>query len=189
VLDVFDQQAQRTGGGWALGTAARCRGLLTDDAPGEYFDVAVDHLQAVPAPFEVARTHLCSGERLRRAGRRTAARQALRLAIDEFDRLAAHPWTARALAELRATGANPRRRHSHADRDQLTAHELQVALIVANGASNREAAATLFLSPKTIEFHLAHIYRKLGVHTRTQLAALAAKRGWLARPPAATNQA
>jgi DNA-binding CsgD family transcriptional regulator len=188
VLAALDQQAEHTGGRWALGTAARCRGLLTDDSPDGCFDVAVEHLRAVTAPFELARTHLCRGERLRRAGRRTDARRALRLAIDEFDRLGAHAWTRRARAELRATGGDPRRRRGRAERDQLTAHELQVALIVANGASNREAAAALFLSPKTIEFHLAHIYRKLGVHTRTQLAALAAKRGWLARTPAATNQ-
>jgi DNA-binding NarL/FixJ family response regulator len=72
-----------------------------------------------------------------------------------------------------------RRAPKGSDRDQLTAHELQVALVVANGATNREAAAALFLSPKTIEFHLAHIYRKLGVHTRTELAGVAARRGWL----------
>lgn len=179
VLEVLDWQAHRTGGRWALGTAARCRGLLTDDAPGEYFDAAVEHLRAAGAPFEVARTHLCRGERLRRAGRRTAARGALGQASDEFDRLGAHPWTKRARVELRATGASPRRRQSRADGDQLTAHELQVAVIVANGASNREAAAALFLSPKTIEFHLGHIYRKLGVRTRTELAGIAAQRGWL----------
>ena len=189
VLAVLDQQAERTGGRWALGTAARCRGLLTDDSSSEdCFDAAVEHLRAVASPFEIARTDLCRGERLRRAGRRTAARRALRQAIDEFDRLGAHPWAERGRIELRATGANPRRRHSRADRDQLTAHELQVALIVANGASNREAAAALFLSPKTIEFHLAHIYRKLGVRTRTQLAALASRRGWLAGPSADANQ-
>jgi DNA-binding CsgD family transcriptional regulator len=188
VLAALDQQAERTGGRWALGTAARCRGLLTDDSPDDCFDVAVEHLPAVSEPFEIARTHLCRGERLRRAGRRTAARRALRQAIDGLSRLGAHPWTDRARAELRATGAKPRRRHSRAERDQLTAHELQVALIVANGASNREAAAALFLSPKTIEFHLTHIYRKLGVHTRTQLAALAARRGWLARPPAVASE-
>jgi DNA-binding CsgD family transcriptional regulator len=188
LLAALDRQAQDTGGRWALGTAARCRGLLTDDSPDDCFDVAVEHLQAVPAPFEIARTHLCRGERLRRAGRRTAARRALRLAIDRFDRLGAHAWTDRARVELRASGANPRRRHSGAGHDQLTAHELQVALIVANGASNREAAAALFLSPKTIEFHLAHVYRKLGVRTRTQLAALAARRGWLGGPSTAASQ-
>jgi DNA-binding NarL/FixJ family response regulator len=74
-------------------------------------------------------------------------------------------------------------------RDELTPQELQVALIVASGASNREAASALFLSTKTIEFHLAHIYRKLGVRTRAQLAARAATRGWLdSRTPAAVGR-
>jgi DNA-binding CsgD family transcriptional regulator len=179
-LAVLERQAERTGGRWALGTAARCRGLLADDTDADAcFAAALKHLQAVAAPFEVARTHLCHGERLRRAGRPTQARQALRLAIDGFDRLGATPWATRAQAELRATGETRRRRSEYADRSQLTAHELQVARIVANGASNREAAAALFLSPKTIEFHLAHIYRKLGVRTRTELAKIAATRGWL----------
>jgi DNA-binding NarL/FixJ family response regulator len=133
----------------------------------------------VKSHFEIARTHLCHGERLRRAGRRTDSRQALRRAIDGFERLGATPWATRAQVELRATGATPRRRRDDADRDQLTAHELQVARVVAGGASNREAAAALFLSHKTIEFHLAHIYRKLGVRTRTELAGLAARHGWL----------
>jgi DNA-binding NarL/FixJ family response regulator len=103
----------------------------------------------------------------------------LRLAIEGFDKLSATPWARRAQAELRATGETPRRR-DESNRDQLTAHELQVALTVAGGASNREAAAALFVSPKTIEFHLAHIYRKLGVHNRSQLTRIAAQRGWLA---------
>jgi DNA-binding CsgD family transcriptional regulator len=179
-LTAFQRQAERTGGRWALGTSARCRGLLADDSECDTcFVAALDHLEAVTARFEVARTHLCHGERLRRAGRRTDARQALRRAIDGFDRLGATPWAARAEVELRATGATLRRRRDDADRDQLTAHELQVARIVAGGASNREAAAALFLSPKTIEFHLGHIYRKLGVRTRTELAGVAARRGWL----------
>ena len=179
-LEAFQRQAEHTGGRWALGTAARCRGLLADDIDQDAcFATALDHLQAVTAHFEVARTHLCHGERLRRAGRRTDARQALRRAIDGFDRLGATPWATRAQVELRATGATPRRRRGEADRDHLTAHELQVALVVARGASNREAAAALFLSPKTIEFHLAHIYGKLGVRTRTELAGVGARRGWL----------
>jgi DNA-binding CsgD family transcriptional regulator len=179
-LAAFQRQAEHTGGRWALGTAARCRGLLTDDNQQDAcFATALIDLEAVTAHFEVARTHLCHGERLRRAGRRSDARQALRRAIDGFDRLGATPWATRAQVELGATGATPRRRRDQADRDQLTAHELQVARIVAGGASNREAAAALFLSPKTIEFHLAHIYRKLAVRTRTELAGLAARRGWL----------
>jgi DNA-binding CsgD family transcriptional regulator len=187
-LDALEHKAHHTGSQWALGTAARCRGLLTDDPPADYFDTALEHLQAVKAPFEIARTHLCRGERLRRAGRRSDARRALRDAMETFDRLGAQAWAARAASELRATGATPRRRHHHGDRNELTAHELQVALVVAGGASNREAAAALFLSPKTIEFHLGHIYRKLGVRGRTELATLAVRRGWLDAPGQAPDQ-
>jgi DNA-binding NarL/FixJ family response regulator len=136
----------------------------------------------VEAPFEIARTQLCRGERLRRAGQRLEAGHALRDAIQTFDQLGAKAWAARARRELRATGAKPRRRNEHCHRDDLTPHELQVALIVATGASNRDASAALFLSPKTIEFHLGHIYRKLGVRSRTELATLAVRRGWLDDP-------
>ena len=185
-LAALERQAEHTRGRWALGTSARCRGLLADDAQFDAcFTTALEHVEAVANPFEIARTHLCHGERMRRAGRRIDARHALQLSLDGFDQLGAEPWATRAKIELRATGATPRRRRDAFDRDQLTAHELQVAFIVAGGASNREAAAALFLSPKTIEFHLARIYRKLGVRTRTELAAVAARRGWLdhARAP------
>lgn len=179
-LDGFERNAKRTGGRWALGTAARCRGLLAEDGEQEAcFAAALEHLEAAASPFEVARVHLCDGERLRRAGRRTEARAALRRAIRGFDDLGAAPWAGRARIELGATGATARRRRVGADPDQLTRQELQVALVVANGASNREAAAALFVSPKTIETHLGHIYRKLGVRSRAQLTAIAAQRGWL----------
>jgi DNA-binding CsgD family transcriptional regulator len=179
-LSTLERQAQRTGGDWALGTSARCHGMLADETRlNGWFDAALKHLETVGNTFEVFRTHLCHGERLRRLGRRREARRALRLAIDGFDELGAKPWVTRAENELRATGASPKHRlHDRAD-DELTAHELRVALIVASGASNREAAAALFLSPKTIEFHLAHIYRKLGVRSRTELAGVAARQGWL----------
>jgi DNA-binding CsgD family transcriptional regulator len=178
-LTAFERQAQETGGRWALGTAARCRGLLAgEDEADACFAAAHEQLDALPMPFEVARSHLCHGQRLRRAGRRIDARRALRLAMEGFDRLGATPWSRWAQVELRATGETPRRRDD-STRDQLTAHELQVALTVAGGASNREAAAALFLSPKTIEFHLGHIYSKLGVRTRSQLTRLAVQRGWL----------
>jgi DNA-binding CsgD family transcriptional regulator len=184
-LESLERQAHSTGGRWTLGTAARCRGLLADESDAEAcFAAALEHLEALPAPFEVARTHLCRGERLRRAGRRTDARHALRAAIEAFDRLGAEPWASRARQELGATGATARRRREGTDRDRLTPHELQVALIVATGASNREAAAALFLSPKTIEFHLSHIYSKLNVRTRSELAALAARHEGLAHESA-----
>jgi DNA-binding CsgD family transcriptional regulator len=176
-LAAFERQATVTGGSWALGTAARCRGLLTEGARRDVaFTTALRHLQAMP--FEIARTHLCRGEQLRRAGRATDAREALELALNGFSALEAHPWRARAEREIRATGKTRRPRRSAVERETLTAHELQIARIVAGGATNREAAAALFLSPKTIEFHLARVYRKLGVRTRTELAALAAQRGW-----------
>ena len=179
-LEALARRAHRTGGRWALGTSARCRGLLAPDAGAdECFAESLDHLEALGAAFEIARTHLCRGERLRRSGRRTDARQSLRLAIDGFEELGAAPWSGRAQAELRATGATARRRSAPEERDRLTPHELQVARLVAGGATNKEAAASLFLSTKTIEFHLARIYRKLDVRTRTELAAVAARRGWL----------
>ena len=110
-----------------------------------------------------------AGRTLRRAGRRTAARALLRDAESAFDACGAVPWAEQARRELSASGerARPRRPET---RDELTAQELQVAMIVAEGASNREAAARLFLSPKTIEKHLGNAYRKLGVRSRTQLA-------------------
>ncbi len=81
--------------------------LADNDNYDGCFATALEHLDAVTAPFEVARAHLCHGERLRRAGKRTAARRALQLSIETFDRLAAAPWSARARLELRATGATP----------------------------------------------------------------------------------
>jgi DNA-binding NarL/FixJ family response regulator len=116
---------------------------------------------------------LAFGTRLHRARRRVDARRKLRAALKTFDRLRAEPWAERARAELRAAGAIKRERVG--DPDELTAQEARVALAVARGATNREVAAELFLSPKTIEFHLGRVYRKLGIHSRTELAALAAE--------------
>jgi DNA-binding NarL/FixJ family response regulator len=92
-----------------------------------------------------------------------------------FERLGARPWAERARAELRASGQTARRRDPTAA-GRLTAQELQVALRIAAGATNRQAAAELFLSPKTIEYHLANVYRKLDVHSRARLARLVAQR-------------
>jgi DNA-binding CsgD family transcriptional regulator len=119
--------------------------------------------------FEQARTLLAFGERLRRAGRRVLAREQLRSAFAAFERLGAEPWTTRARLELRATGERARRRDA-ATLDDLTPQELQIALLLAAGATTREAATRLFLSPKTIEYHLHHVYGKLGVRSRSALA-------------------
>jgi DNA-binding CsgD family transcriptional regulator len=169
-LATFTGQAERTGRTWALAAAARCRGLLALDADFEReFDQALIWHERAPTPFERARTELSYGTRLRRAGLRLKSRERLRSALDEFERMGAAPWAQRAQTELRASGARLRSRKG-ATEEELTAQELQVALTVAEGATNRETAARLFLSPKTIEFHLSHIFRKLGLRSRTELA-------------------
>jgi DNA-binding CsgD family transcriptional regulator len=156
--------------GWALAVCARCAGLLAeDDRIDEHFEQALRRHDEAPVPFDAARTRLAYGERLRRAHRRVDAREHLREAVAVFDRLGARPWADRARTELAATGERVRKRDPYAA-EELTAHELQVAVIVAGGATNREAAAQLFVSPKTIEAHLGSVYRKLGIRSRTELA-------------------
>ena len=157
---------QRT---WALATAARCRGILAGGDFDEHFEEALRLHDRTPTPFDRARTELCYGERLRRARRRAEARERLRSALETFERLDAELWANRARGELRATGETTRRR-DRSGSEQLTPQELQVALKVAVGATNREVATALFLSPKTIEAHLGRIYSKLGLRSRTELA-------------------
>jgi DNA-binding CsgD family transcriptional regulator len=170
VLETFERQAQATGRVSAQAAAARCRGLLApDDAFEGPFDAALALHELVPTPFERGRTELAYGERLRRAQKRTKARERLQLALQTFDRLGAEPWAERARVELRASGQSVRTPEQQVE-DALTPQELQVAALVAGGATNREAAAALFLSVKTIEFHLGHVYRKLGIRSRTELA-------------------
>ncbi|HEX6025636.1 MAG TPA: AAA family ATPase [Solirubrobacter sp.] len=160
---------------WARATAARCRGLLApDDEVRPAFDAALALHDELPMPFEKARTQLALGERLRRAKQRAEAREPLTAALDAFERLGARPWAERARTELRATGGPAGARRAQAAAEQLTPHELQIAVLVSQGMTNREAAAALFLSPKTIEYHLGQIYRKLDVRGRAQLARLMA---------------
>jgi DNA-binding NarL/FixJ family response regulator len=131
---------------------------------------AIHAAAAQPQPFEAARTELAVGEQLRRARRRAEARVPLRSALATFERLGARTWADRARSELAASGERARRRTDEAAmREELTPQELRIARMVAEGASNKEAAAALFLSPKTIEYHLASVYRKLGVRKRAAL--------------------
>lgn len=154
---------------WLLALAGRCRGLLAADSEFvPHFVEALTRHQEAENAFEHARTRLCFGERLRRAGKRKNAREHLRPALTAFEQLGAAPWARRTRAELRASGETLRRRTAGAA-EQLTAQELQIALHVAEGKTNREVGAALFLSPKTIEFHLSRTYRKLGVRSRAEL--------------------
>jgi DNA-binding CsgD family transcriptional regulator len=183
----FARWADRVDLPWAHALALRCAALTTDGpAAGELFAeaVAVHRSEVVPEPdpsfgarpresrpFERARTELLYGEWLRRDRRRTAARAPLRSACETFDDLGATPWADRARAELRATG------ESRADpppdgRFALTPQELQVVRLAASGLSNREIGAQLFLSPRTVGYHLHKAFPKLGVASRAQLGGL-----------------
>jgi ATP/maltotriose-dependent transcriptional regulator MalT len=158
---------------WAHAATARCRGLLAArEEAAAAFEEALRWHERDGQPFERARTLLCLGERLRRDRQRAQARGPLRDALEVFDRLGALDWSKRARAELAATGETQARGDGGAGR--LTPQELQVAMVVARGASNAEAAAALFLSPKTIEYHLSNIYRKTGLQSRSELAGLMA---------------
>ncbi|MCO5991696.1 helix-turn-helix transcriptional regulator, partial [Actinoallomurus spadix] len=125
-------------------------------------------------PFERARTELLYGEWLRRARRRSDARGPLRSALEVFEGLRAEPWAERARAELRATGESAATaRPAAADLlERLTPQELQVVRLAAEGNSSRDIAAQLFLSPRTVEYHLYKAYPKLGVSSRRELARL-----------------
>jgi DNA-binding CsgD family transcriptional regulator len=134
------------------------------------FEVALRHHADTPDAFEEARTRLAYGQRLRRTRQRVRAREQLRTAADTFERLDARPWADRARGELAASGETLRRRDP-SNLDELTPQELQIALLLAEGRTTRETAAALFLSPKTIEYHLRHVYLKLDIHSREELAA------------------
>jgi DNA-binding CsgD family transcriptional regulator len=156
---------------WLQAMTWRCRGLLAPRATmEEAFEKALAAHDRCEMPFERARTLLCFGERLRRGRQRGPARKHLRRALEIFERLEAMSWAARARAELAATGESTTRGTGPAA--DLTPQELQVAMVVARGATNQEAAAALFLSQKTIEYHLSNIYRKTDLRSRSELAVL-----------------
>jgi ATP/maltotriose-dependent transcriptional regulator MalT len=157
---------------WMLARLARLDAQLAgDDDYERLFLDALDRFNRTDAPFDQARAQLAFGQRLRRDRRRVDARVQLEAARAVFERLGARPWIEQVQRELVASGATVRR-GEHADRDALTPQELQIAQLVAGGASNKEAAGAMFLSPKTIETHLSRVYRKLGVTSRTQLSVL-----------------
>jgi len=167
----YAAEAGVKGGAWALARARRAEALVDDaeaEAERRYAEALALHAGDEDA-FERARTELCLGERRRRAGRRTDAREPLRAALATFDALGAAPWAERASAELKATGETVRRRDA-ASLDELTPQELRIALLLAEGQTTRQAAAALYLSPKTVEYHLRHVYLKLGVNSRAALA-------------------
>jgi len=167
-LETLEEQARATGSRWAAATAARCRGLLADEDGYESLLLHAPELHGEDEPFERARTELCLGRRRRHSRHRAAARVVLHQALSTFETLGVEPWAEQARLELRATGETPAPRLGGSPMT-LTPQELQVALVVAGGATNKEAGAALFISPKTVEFHLGYVYGKLGVRSRTEL--------------------
>src|SRR5262249_22816603 len=155
---------------WALGMRSRCAALLSDGERAEqaYRD-AISYLKHSPAAVELARAHLQYGQWLRRSKRRRDARRELRAAYEMFDLMGAEQFAARAATELSATGERARSRTRAANLD-LTPQEARVAGLAAEGETNNQIAAQLFISPRTVEYHLGKIFRKLGVNSRAQIA-------------------
>ncbi|MEU7061960.1 AAA family ATPase [Streptomyces sp. NPDC046197] len=148
---------------------ARCQAMLAkdEDQAEEYFAIALDLHALCPDRYNTARTLLALGRRRRRARRRALAREQLEAALLLFRQLGATPWLHRTETELRAVGG--RRTDNTKEHVELTAHELQVARLVAQGTTNQETADALCLSVKTIEYHLGNIYAKLGIRSRVEL--------------------
>jgi DNA-binding CsgD family transcriptional regulator len=171
-LAALEGFAEPDGPTWARALTARCRALV---AQGESAELEFEHALALHAQgdraFDRARTALLYGEFLRRERRRVDARAQLRHALELFQQLGAAAWANRARAELRASGESARKR-DHITVDELTPQELQIARFVAEGLSNKEVAAQLFLSPRTIDHHLRSVFSKLGITSRGQLARL-----------------
>ena len=159
-----------SGTDWALGVAARSRALLAEGLRAEDLYVeAIDRLGRTRIAVDLARAHLLYGEWLRRQRRRLDARKELRVAHELFSDFGMEAFAERARVELQATGERARKRTVDT-LDQLTPQEAQISRLAAQGHTNREIAAQLFISPSTVEYHLRKAFRKLDVKTRTQLA-------------------
>jgi len=169
-LERLSEHAAVAGTDWGLGISARSRALLTDGGAAEPpYREAIERLGRTRLVPELARAHLLYGEWLRRERRRLDARRELRIAYEMLTGLGMEAFAERARVELEATGERARKRTVDT-RDQLTPQETQIARLAANGHTNREIAAELFISPSTVEYHLRKAFRKLGVTSRTQLA-------------------
>jgi DNA-binding CsgD family transcriptional regulator len=154
----------------ALGIRSRCVALLNDgDRADRAYQEGIRQLQNSRAAVDLARLHLLYGQWLRRTRRRRDARRELQAAWDMFDRMGAEAFAARAATELSATGERARSR-SPATTFDLTPQEARVAGLAAEGETNNQIAADLFISPRTVEYHLGKVFRKLGVTSRAQLA-------------------
>jgi DNA-binding CsgD family transcriptional regulator len=171
--DALERLAETTepaGTDFALGIEARSRALLSDGEIAErLYRVAIARLRRTPLRPELGRTRLLYGEWLRRESRRVDARAQLRTAHDLFVSIGMEAFGERARGELHATGEKVRKRRVET-RDDLTAQERQIAELARDGLSNPEIGARLFLSPRTVEWHLRKVFGKLGIRSRFELA-------------------
>jgi ATP/maltotriose-dependent transcriptional regulator MalT len=165
----LEEQTRAAGTGWALGVEARSRALLTDgdDADALYRE-AIDRLAATRMQVDLARAHLLYGEWLRRANRRVDAREQLRLAHESFSSMGADAFAERARRELLATGEMVRKRMT-VGTQLLTAQEAHIARLAVEGATNPEIGSQLFVSSRTVEYHLHKVFTKLGIKSRREL--------------------
>jgi DNA-binding CsgD family transcriptional regulator len=168
-LGRLAEMARACGTDWIIGVEARARALVADpDDADELYRHAIERLAQTRLHAEVARAHLLYGEWLRRDRRRSDARDQLRRAQDLFTSIGMEAFAARATRELRATGETARKRTPET-RDDLTAQEVQIAQFARDGLSNTEIGARLFISPRTVEYHLHKVFAKLGITTREHL--------------------
>ena len=169
-LERLSERTRAAGTEFALGIEARSRALMSEGAPAEgLYREAIELLGRTRMRVEVARAHLLYGEWLRRENRRIDAREQLRSAHEMFATMRAHGFAERAARELLATGGRARKRTAET-RGELTAQEAQIAQLAREGHSNPEIGAQLFISPRTVEYHLHKVFNKLAISSRTQLA-------------------
>ena len=160
-----------SGTAWGLGVAARSRALLSEgDEAERLYREAIGHLSSAPARTELARAHLLYGEWLRRQRRRREAREHLRTARDMLEAMGMDAFAERAGRELRATGETARKRTAAARDEELTAQEAHIARLAREGLSNPEIGTRLFISARTVQYHLRNIFAKLGIASRSQLS-------------------
>ena len=175
-LQRLTESTRACGTDWALGIETRSRALLSDGEVAErLYREAIDRLGHTRVRGALARAHLLYGEWLRRQNRRLDAREQLRTAHQMFASMRADGFTERAARELRATGERVGKRTTDTP-DQLTARETQIARLAGEGLSNPEIAAQLFMSPRTVEYHLHKVFNKLKIRSRNQLRVLATRR-------------
>jgi ATP/maltotriose-dependent transcriptional regulator MalT len=168
--EFLSQVALASGTDWALGMHARCQALLaTPDSAEELYREAIRRLSNTRIRSETARARLLYGEWLRREKRRVDAREELRQAHEMFTAMGVEGFAERTRRELLATGETVRKR-SVETLSQLTSQEAQIARLAANGRTNPEIGAELFISSRTVEWHLRKVYPKLGITSRRQLS-------------------